>query len=101
MLEGTITNTFAGSRRGQKWVYTLDDNGNRIQTNSLKVTVSDTEELPAILTASRIAKAGKALPNLKFIKDTDYRKASPEDIIFEESQQISAVYKPLPKKISF
>ena len=44
MLEGTITNTFAGSRRGSKWVYTLDEDGTRIQTNSLKVTISESEE---------------------------------------------------------
>ena len=34
MLEGTITNTFAGSRRGSKWVYTLDEDGNRIDPDS-------------------------------------------------------------------
>ena len=100
MLEGTITNTFAGSRRGSKWVYTLDEDGNRIQTNSLKVTVSEDSELPPILSADRIAKAGKALPNLKFIANTDYRKAT-EEVHFEETQQISAVYKPLPQKVKF
>lgn len=100
MLQGTITNTFAGNRVRNKWVYTLDENGQRIATNSLKVTVGDTQELPAILTADRIAKASKALPNLKFVAGSDYRKAS-EEIHFEESKQISATYKPLPKPIEF
>ena len=100
MLKGTITNTFAGSRVRNKWVYTLDENGQRIATNSLKVTVGDDQELPAILTANRIAKASKALPNLKFIEGSDYRKAS-EEIHFEESKQISATYKPVPKPIEF
>ena len=100
MLEGTITNTFAGSRRGSKWVYTLDENGNRIQTHSLKITVSEDAELPPVLSADRIAKASKALPNLKTIANTDYRKATEEEH-FEETKQISALYKPLPQKVSF
>ena len=57
MLEGTITNTFAGSRRGSKWVYTLDENGNRIQTHSLKITVSEDAELHPVLSDDSIAKA--------------------------------------------
>jgi len=99
-LTGTITNTFAGSRKGSKWVYKLDENEQRIATNALKLTVSDDQELPAVLTAERITNASKQLTNLKFIAGSDYRKAS-EETHFEESKQISATYKPLPKKISF
>tara|TARA_R100001463_G_scaffold5619_3_gene19055 strand:+ start:1446 stop:1748 length:303 start_codon:yes stop_codon:yes gene_type:complete len=100
MLNGTITNTFAGSRRGSKWVYATDENGKRIATNSLKVTVSEDQELPPIITSDRIAKAGEVLSNLKFVAGADYRKAS-EEIHFEENKQICATYKPLPKPISF
>lgn len=99
-LIGTITNTFAGSRKGSKWIYKLDENEQRIKTNALKLTVSDDQELPAVLTSERITNASKELTNLKFIAGADYRKAS-EETHFEESQQISATYKPLPKKITF
>jgi len=102
MLECSITNTFAGSRQAVNGVMTFvhktDDNGNRIRTNSLKVTCSQKSKLPDILSAKRIASAVDQLDNLKAIADTDYRRAS-EITIFEDTEQHSAVYKPLPKKV--
>jgi len=102
MLECTITNTFAGSRQNVNGVMTFvhktDDDGNRIRTNSLKITCSVKSPLPEILASKRISKAVEQIDNLKAIADTDYRKASKETV-FEESKQHSAVYKPLPKKV--
>jgi len=102
MLECNVSNTFAGSRQNVNGVMTFvhktDDDGNRIRTNSLKVTCSQKSKLPDILSAKRIESAGKQLEQLKFIQDTDYRRAS-DITIFEDTKSHSAIYKPLPKKV--
>ena len=102
-LECTISNTFAGSRKqinGQMtFVHKTDDNGDRIRTNSLKVTCSQKSKLPEILSAKRVASAVDQIDNLKAVADTDYRRAS-EITVFEDTKTHSAVYKPLPKKVS-
>tara|TARA_R100001530_G_scaffold27131_1_gene21670 strand:+ start:8063 stop:8377 length:315 start_codon:yes stop_codon:yes gene_type:complete len=102
MLECTITNTFAGSRQNVNGVMTFvhktDDDGNRIRTNSLKVTCSQKSKLPEILSAKRIASAGSQLEHLKFVQDTDYRRVG-DITIFDDTKSHSSIYKPLPKKV--
>ena len=102
LLECTISNTFAGSRKAVNGVMTFvhktDSDGNRIRTNSLKVTCSQKSKLPEILSAKRIRSAVDQIDNLKAVPDTDYRSAS-EITVFDDTKSHSAVYKPLPKKV--
>lgn len=103
MIECSLSNTFVVEDKlvngVLKTVRVRDEKTNQlIPTNTIKMSTSLDTDFPPILSAKRIAKASKELTNLKFVPNTDYRKAS-EPTVYEETQQHSCLYKPLPKTV--
>jgi len=98
----TIANTYAGFRANNgrgAFQFTLDDQGQRIATNSLRITAPLGEELPDMLSAKRVKTAVSALDyQVKFAEGADYRLASETE--FEKTETRVAIYKPLPTPVA-
>ena len=101
-LMGTIANTYAGFRTNNgrgAFQFTLDDQGQRIATNSLRITGPLEDELPEILSAKRVKTAVSQLDyQVKFVEGADYRRASETE--FEGTKTRVAIFKPLPTPVA-